>query len=160
MPLTVWVGHEERLAMQTLVSQKGAVTWLGLACGRGLLATSYGGLDMRYPRGHGPWDKEIPFNINNYFDVPPRPPIAPTACIWAALRLTSGNALPLLDGQLTNLISAKYLRNLPTSSLLMPQPALSSIPVQFSASTFRILAAFLSSSSAARVVAARSLTQK
>jgi hypothetical protein len=40
MPLRMWVGHEERLAMQTLVSQKGAVTWLGLACGRGLLATS------------------------------------------------------------------------------------------------------------------------
>ena len=29
MPLKMWVGHEERLAMQTLVSQKGAIDMAG-----------------------------------------------------------------------------------------------------------------------------------
>ena len=54
-----------------------AVTWLGLACGRGLLATSQRGFDTRHPRGYGLEDEEIPYSTNNYFKTVDPSPFVP-----------------------------------------------------------------------------------
>jgi len=76
------VRHEDRLAYRLwFYKRAAAVAWLGLACGRGLLATSRGGFNIRHPRGYGLEDEEIPFSTNNYFKAVDPSPFIPFTSI-------------------------------------------------------------------------------